>query len=235
MDELEDEIIQEDDGATTEVDRGINAEEQDENDTDADSNRIVEIVLKSKAKHLLSGEIADSDGNTIFHHCAMETSGKAGPRLLQKIFEYAKSSSDFEIDDGILKKGRNGNTMLHVSFYANRMDIFEELHSSCNAVRKYERDTFLDPLLRLKNNEGLTFLACALKSDLDDQTIIRLIKLLHDDQVKFCYNAVDKNGDTLLHISVRRRRYQLIDFLADKPTDPKILNKAGLTAIQVSD
>ena len=139
--------------------------------------------------------------------------------------------------DVLGKRNREGNTFLHVAAKNSTLKelipvVLEKAHSLHHGGR-------LITIFRQQNNEKQTFMAVALNTDIDEETIRgimdNLMLSVHGREVlEFCCRSLDSGGNTLLHLATEGARFDTISYLADKPIDEKHLNNEGFSPMHIA-
>ncbi len=186
------------------------------------------VLTAPNLEDYLKGNLADPDGNTLFHYCASKQSGKDGIKILQLL------PQDY-FADLHEKINRNQDTILHVAMKNERSDVFDELMNRFNTSRYL---TYLYPwlkkIMQVKNTDDNTFISIAIKSKMEDAVIIDMLNKLHGNQIRPLCEESDREENTILHLSAKFARDDLVEYLAVKPVDEMRQNLAGLTALHVA-
>ena len=123
--------------------------------------------------------------------------------------------------------------MLHVAIKNKRTDIFHQLTDRFNNYHGHPFEWWNNTILA-KNKAQNTFLSIAVKSDMIDEEIIKMMEKLKYHQMHTLCQSVDRERNTLLHLATKYGRNNLISYLATKPVDEKKWNKAGHTAFHLA-
>ena len=186
------------------------------------------VFESEKKEEVIGKETVDEDGNSLFHSCARKEGGEDSIKLLQLL----------PVDSFIglhERKNTNENTMMHVAMRNGRSDVFEILMRRINQ-RNHSSNIYpwLKNILTEPNTDGDTVFSIAIKSDMDDDILIAMIKQLFHNQLQKLCKVTDGNGNTMLHLSAKFGRDNLVEYLGTKLVDENYMNNNGRTALHLA-
>ncbi|GFG22243.1 isoform 4 of ankyrin-2 [Aspergillus udagawae] len=111
---------------------------------------------------------------------------------------------------------KNGNTAMHYAAEQGQRKVMKILQARRASSR-------------VANRQGLTALHSAIGTAYDEATVPLLIKTRSDMDYP---NVI--TGDTALHIAVELKRQRIVLFLLEKGANTNVLNKKGLTPLQLA-
>ena len=185
------------------------------------------VMEHDKLREYTEGEKVDEEGNTIFHYCASHKTGKDGTKILQLL----PNDSYFHVHQ---RKNHSQDTVFHVAMKNKRTDVFDKLITRFNSQFWYAMHPWLEHLLNATNIDGNSFLSIAIKTDVDDNDIIGMLKELYDEQIRPLCEASDRDMNTILHLAMKFGRDDLLQYLAKKPVLMMQQNLDGHTALHVA-
>ena len=182
------------------------------------------VLQHTATKKYLRGEVADLEGNTLFHYCAKSQNQEDAVKLLKLLpIDYYSGLN--------AKVNKNGDTMLHVALKKKKLDIYHEMIDRFNPYSGYICPWF-NHILSAKNKAENTILTIAIKSScISDQDIEMMMAKLRRKQIHSLCQITDRENNTVLHLVTMNRRHELITYLATQPVDVHKLNRAGLTSL----
>ena len=186
------------------------------------------VFNSGKMNEIIRKETVDENGNSLFHSCARKESGEGSIKLLQLL----PVKSFLGLHE---RKNTNQNTMMHVAMRNDRSDVFEILMRRINE-RTHSSYTYpwLTNILTEPNTDGDTVFSIAMKSEMDDNILIAMIKQLFHTQLHALCKVTDGNGNTILHLAAQFGRDDLVDYLGTKLIDENYMNNNGRTALHLA-
>ena len=125
-------------------------------------------------------------------------------------------------------------TIVQMLLNKNELEFNFEKITGTFATNKFsEYLPLLFQKLIAKNEVETNFIPICMKSELSDQEIIDMAKMLPYNQRCVLWQTKDRQNNTLLHLAVKHRRHQLVRYLAGKPIKLQ-RNKAGYTALHTA-
>ena len=183
------------------------------------------VLRHREAQKYLKG-VKNFKGNTLFHYCASTEGAKDGKNILWLLPQVYYTDLEKRVD-------RNGDTLLHIAIKNKRTDIFHQLTDRFNNYHGHPFEWWNNTLLA-RNKAQNTFLSIAVKSDMNDEELVKMMEKLKYHQMHTLCQSVDRERNTLLHLATKYGRNNLIRYLATKPVDEKKWNKAGHTAFHLA-
>lgn len=119
-----------------------------------------------------------------------------------------------------------GNTIFHLIAESHCLEILDRIWDS-------SKDNELQRVLQLKNDHGETCLHLAVKysSGIDAERIVAQMFDMGADLDA----QEDGTGNTILHMAVKQKDYELVEYLLKVPTKTNIKNEDGLTPYQLAE
>uniref|UniRef100_A0ABD2X5A0 Uncharacterized protein n=1 Tax=Trichogramma kaykai TaxID=54128 RepID=A0ABD2X5A0_9HYME len=172
---------------------------------------LVDLLLRSGA----NPNLPNKEGSTPLHFIALR---KIDDDLAKKFFE---TCDDIEQSVQVDARDVFGDTPLHLALIAGLKNLTKLL---------LERDA--NP--NIANVGGLTPLHVICQRDNDDDELAQIFFQINEMKSQFVHlNALDKVGNTPLHLAIRFGNLKLFELLLRRYADPNIANKEGCTLLHI--